>query len=273
MHRHAHTLRSRHCALSGSTSMWRRPCSSRSRACVRAASHVPCCFCCCYVHAQGFADPDDARGHEERRRAHGARLAAPDPRAGVCGASEEAQSSDTPHLHQGELTRQERITRQRALDRFSLPSFQATCRASRRWVFTGVDVRQRLPDSASPQDRGVSDLLRGRTKTFQLNIGLYCNQACTHCHVESSPKRCARLGLGHEQPSERCTSMAPSHHLPTTLASKSCPPNLTRPNLVCRKEMMDRATADQCIRLMRSSPSVETVDITGGAPELNEQFR
>ena len=24
---------------------------------------------------------------------------------------------------------------------------------------------------------------------LQLNVGLHCNQACTHCHVESSPRR------------------------------------------------------------------------------------
>lgn len=41
----------------------------------------------------------------------------------------------------------------------------------------------------SLQDRGVSALKRSAAKTLQLNIGLYCNQACTHCHVESSPKR------------------------------------------------------------------------------------
>ena len=30
---------------------------------------------------------------------------------------------------------------------------------------------------------------RKPAEVFQLNIGLYCNQACNHCHVESSPKR------------------------------------------------------------------------------------
>ena len=41
----------------------------------------------------------------------------------------------------------------------------------------------------------------------------------------------------------------------------------------CRTEMMDRKTAEACVRLMRSSSSITTVDITGGAPELNAQFR
>ncbi|KAG1680012.1 hypothetical protein FOA52_007076 [Chlamydomonas sp. UWO 241] len=106
---------------------------------------------------------------------------------------------------QAELTRAERITRQRALDKLDLPAFGVTCKT-----------------------QGVSPLVRAPATTLQLNIGLYCNQACSHCHVESSPKR---------------------------------------------TEMMDRATADRCIALMRSSPDVTTVDITGGAPELNDQFR
>lgn len=36
---------------------------------------------------------------------------------------------------------------------------------------------------------------------------------------------------------------------------------------------MDQAVADQCLKVIANSPSVETVDITGGAPELNPMFR
>ena len=53
-------------------------------------------------------------------------------------------------------------------------------------------------------------------------------QACSHCHVESSP---------------------------------------------LRTEMMDHATAARCVELVAGAPSVHTVDITGGAPELNGEFR
>ena len=77
------------------------------------------------------------------------------------------------------------------------------------------------------QKRGGIDMERQEAAILQLNIGLYCNQACSHCHVESSPKR---------------------------------------------TEMMDRATAEQCIRLLQSGDAA-TLDITGGAPELNSQFR
>uniref|UniRef100_A0A7S2WVW2 DUF3641 domain-containing protein n=1 Tax=Rhizochromulina marina TaxID=1034831 RepID=A0A7S2WVW2_9STRA len=69
---------------------------------------------------------------------------------------------------------------------------------------------------------------RKPAEILQLNIGLYCNQACNHCHVESSPKR---------------------------------------------KEMMDEKTAERCIELLKTSSTVKTLDITGGAPEMNSQFR
>jgi radical SAM/Cys-rich protein len=78
------------------------------------------------------------------------------------------------------------------------------------------------------QDAGVSPFRRSAAKILQMNIGLYCNQACSHCHVESSPKR---------------------------------------------TEMMNHETAMRCIELLSKSSTVETVDITGGAPELNREFR
>ena len=40
-----------------------------------------------------------------------------------------------------------------------------------------------------------------------------------------------------------------------------------------RTEMMDRKTADRVLTVLRGSPSVTTMDLTGGAPELNAQFR
>eukprot|EP00887_Chlorella_sp_A99_P001201 scaffold14.g1201.t1 len=103
---------------------------------------------------------------------------------------------------QAALTREEARRRQRSLDRLGVPPFDAGA--------------------------GVAPLVRGPTAIFQLNIGLLCNQACRHCHVESSPRR---------------------------------------------TELMSREVAEQCVRLMAASPSVDTVDVTGGAPELAPQFR
>eukprot|EP00798_Chlamydomonas_sp_ICE-L_P030330 gene30330-35323_t len=105
---------------------------------------------------------------------------------------------------QAALTREERVKRQRSLDTLGVPSFYAMSK-----------------------EKGVKPLVRKPAAILQLNIGLYCNQACTHCHVESSPKR---------------------------------------------TEMMDRKTAERCVELMKlgvADGSLSTVDITGGAPEMN----
>lgn len=68
-------------------------------------------------------------------------------------------------------------------------------------------------------------------KTLQINLGLVCNLACRHCHVESSPKRTSE------------------------------------------SENMSAATADKILDWLAKAPSIETVDLTGGSPEMNPQFR
>ena len=40
-----------------------------------------------------------------------------------------------------------------------------------------------------------------------------------------------------------------------------------------RTETMTRAIVDECLRVIRATPEIQTVDITGGAPEMNEFFR
>ncbi len=40
-----------------------------------------------------------------------------------------------------------------------------------------------------------------------------------------------------------------------------------------RREVMTRETADACLTVIRNTPSIHTVDLTGGAPEMNPQFR
>ncbi|KAJ1475153.1 hypothetical protein T484DRAFT_1634310 [Baffinella frigidus] len=107
-------------------------------------------------------------------------------------------------LGQAQLTREERKKRRRALDNLGVPSFDEFL------------ARQEMVLEKKP------------IEILQLNIGLYCNQACNHCHVESSPKR---------------------------------------------KEMMSAEVAQRCVELMEACPTVHTLDITGGAPELNDQFR
>ncbi|CAM9664522.1 unnamed protein product [Pylaiella littoralis] len=107
-------------------------------------------------------------------------------------------------MGQRKLTMEEKKMRRRALKDRGLPSFQ-----------------QHVQDQAIKINREKSTI-------FQLNIGLFCNQACSHCHVESSPQR---------------------------------------------KEMVSKEVAERCIEIIKNSPTVKTLDITGGAPELNEHFR
>lgn len=40
-----------------------------------------------------------------------------------------------------------------------------------------------------------------------------------------------------------------------------------------RREIMDRATVDACLDVLRNNPRVGTLDLTGGAPEMNPHFR
>ena len=107
-----------------------------------------------------------------------------------------------------QMTKEERTQRRRALDSLGI-----------------LDFNEYLAKQLQT-DNGT--LLRQLPKVLQINIGLYCNQACGHCHVESSP---------------------------------------------LRKEMMSAETAAQCLRLIKNTPSITTLDITGGAPELNQNFR
>ncbi len=40
-----------------------------------------------------------------------------------------------------------------------------------------------------------------------------------------------------------------------------------------KEENMDRATLERCLEIIAGTPSIHTVDITGGAPEMNPHFR
>ncbi len=71
-------------------------------------------------------------------------------------------------------------------------------------------------------------LKKQKITVLQVNLGRKCNLACTHCHVEASPKRTE--GLSPE---------------------------------ICQ----------QIIKIINKFPQIETVDLTGGAPEMNDGFR
>ncbi|MGL5794323.1 MAG: arsenosugar biosynthesis radical SAM (seleno)protein ArsS [Waterburya sp.] len=74
----------------------------------------------------------------------------------------------------------------------------------------------------------VAPLTKNKITVLQINLGRKCNLACTHCHVEASPKRTEEL--------------SPE---------------------VCQ----------QLIEVINRFPQIQTVDLTGGAPEMNYGFR
>jgi radical SAM/Cys-rich protein len=69
-------------------------------------------------------------------------------------------------------------------------------------------------------------LCRTKLTTLQVNMGDLCNQACTHCHIEASPKG---------------------------------------------KKIMSRKVVDDILSFLKAN-KMRTLDITGGAPELNPHF-
>ena len=55
-----------------------------------------------------------------------------------------------------------------------------------------------MPDASTRSSRSSAlpfqrPVLRGQATTLQLNLGRFCNLACTHCHVESNPRRTERM--------------------------------------------------------------------------------
>lgn len=71
----------------------------------------------------------------------------------------------------------------------------------------------------------------GSIHKLQINLGLVCNLACRHCHVESSPRK-------------------------TDLADN-----------------MSSDAADRVLQWIEAHPQISTIDLTGGSPEMNPNFR
>lgn len=90
-----------------------------------------------------------------------------------------------------------------------------------------VAAKPAVSDSTPQFARTLSShevkLVRARALTLQVNVGLTCNQACVHCHLDAGPGR---------------------------------------------REAMSEATALQ-VAAFADRCRFETIDITGGAPELN----
>jgi radical SAM/Cys-rich protein len=75
---------------------------------------------------------------------------------------------------------------------------------------------------------GLPPLRRAPATTLQVNVGLRCDLACHHCHVEAGPRR---------------------------------------------SEALDERLAARVLDVLARNPALGTLDLTGGAPELNPHFR
>ena len=86
-----------------------------------------------------------------------------------------------------------------------------------------------LPQQYAPTQ--FPAITRGVLRNVQFNMGRLCNQACLHCHVDSSP---ARNGPEDNASRELC---------------------------------------EQVVAFLEANKELDTLDLTGGAPELNPNFR
>ncbi|XP_059083721.1 uncharacterized protein LOC131880993 [Tigriopus californicus] len=125
---------------------------------------------------------------------------------------------------QAALTKEERLKRQRALDNMGIPSFSEF-------------IRQ----------KGLPQLQRRQTEILQLNIGLYCNQACSHCHVESSPKRTEMMTW---ETASKCVELfQKSHHIHTVDITGGAPelcPTFRPLVTALRQQSNDLTIVDRC---------------------------
>lgn len=96
------------------------------------------------------------------------------------------------------MTLDEKKIRRRALNNLGIPDF--TEFISLKLNSDEGSLRNAPIDNA----RKFAMHKRNTAEVLQLNIGLYCNQACSHCHVESSPRRKEMMSI---ETADRCLSL------------------------------------------------------------------
>ena len=94
-------------------------------------------------------------------------------------------------------------------------------------------------------EHGLAGLVRDRITTLQVNIGLRCNLACHHCHVESGPKRQERLS---EADCRRLLALLEASPEVTTLDVTGGAPELHASfrELVAGARALGRRVIDRC---------------------------
>lgn len=107
---------------------------------------------------------------------------------------------------------------------------------------------------------GLRPLRRGRVSTLQLNIGLRCNLACHHCHVESGPNRTERLD---RRGIERILELLACNPEVTTLDITGGAPELHPDfrDLVRGARSLGRTVIDRCNLTILFEPGQEDTDV------------
>lgn len=106
---------------------------------------------------------------------------------------------------------------------------------------------------------GHGPLRRGQVTTLQLNIGLRCNLACHHCHVESGPKRTERM----DRPGiERILDLLARNPRVTTLDITGGAPEMHPDfrDLVRGARALGRRVIDRCNLTILFEPGQEDTD-------------
>jgi radical SAM/Cys-rich protein len=103
---------------------------------------------------------------------------------------------------------------------------------------------------------GLGVLRRDRVTTLQINIGLRCNLACHHCHVESGPKRSEKLD---RRGIERILELLERNPQVATLDITGGAPEMHADfrDLVCGARALGRAVIDRCNLTILFEPGQE----------------
>ena len=82
--------------------------------------------------------------------------------------------------------------------------------AAQRALLGELALPRAFPDAVS--DAGAGSLRAGTIEVLQINVGKYCNQTCSHCHVDAGPDRTEIMP---DAVVEACLDVIARHDVPT----------------------------------------------------------
>src|SRR5208283_2028243 len=133
----------------------------------------------------------------------------------------------------------------------------------------GLERKHIEPFSGLLSKHGL-ELTRGHTGTLQINTGLLCNQACTHCHLEAGPGRKELMGPEIAEEVVGITGGAPelNPHIVKLLQDLSdfvprliLRSNLTALNTVAHGSDLPALLKDLRVAITASFPSTEVLEV------------